>query len=300
MNKSAFVLLVAAALPASAAWAAGLDPFSPAPYQLYPRYADQLGAFNAPYYALLKETSMAGISFPIARDTRLRLGLVQEERSARDWFSPNFNERNKRFLNSADFEQKVGRAVGIVSIGVLRESGLVLGSVQGRTLALNANPTTTFTSISAGYSLGSNSSLLLTASSGRTAGFGTADSLMAQLSTVRTTAYSVSFASKRVWSSQDRFELTFSIPARVRSGEIPIGPSALQLGSTSALGYTPQTLNLRPTATERDLEMTYSTMFGKDGRLGKVTGGVMWRVNPNHDATARPDWMTGVRYGVSF
>jgi hypothetical protein len=300
MNKSAFVLSIATALPVSAGWAAGLDPVSIAPYQIYPRYSDQLGTFNAPYYALLKDASTAGISVAMARDSRLRFGAALESSTGRDWFSPNFNERNKRYLNSAEFEQKVGRAVGTISVGVLRESGLMLGSLQGRTLGLNANPTTTFTSISAGYALGSNSSLLLRASSGRTAGFGAADSLMWQLSTLRTTSYSVSFASNRVWNNQDRFELTFSVPTRVRSGEIQLSPAAVQFGTINALGYAPQSLNLRPTATERDLEMSYSTMFGKDGRLGKVTGGVMWRINPGHDASARPDWMLGMRYGVGF
>jgi hypothetical protein len=267
---------------------------------MVPLALNQSGKFNAPYYTMLKDASHAGVSFAMGRGARLRFGAVSESGVTTELFGPTFNERNKRFLSSAEFEQKLGRAVGIVSVGVLRENGSMLGSVQGQAFALNASPTTTFTSISAGYALSPSSSLVAMASYGRTAGFGNADSLISQVSTVRTVAYSVGFASSRIWSKQDRFGLTFSIPARVKSGDIQLTSSVAQIRDSGALSFGIQTLNLRPTAIERDTEMTYSTMFGKDGRLGKVTGAVMWRINPGHDATARPDWLIGVRYGVGF
>ena len=59
-------------------------------------------------------------------------------------------------------------------------------------------------------------------------------------------------------------------------------------------------LNLQPTATERDVELGYSTLLGKGGQNGRLTGAVMLRINPGHDASARPDWMTGVRYLYGF
>ena len=90
------------------------------------------------------------------------------------------------------------------------------------------------------------------------------------------------------------------MPAKVRSGIISLGGPALQSPLTGALGDVTQPLNLHPTATERDLELTYSTGVGPDARQGRVTGAMMWRVNPGHDAMAKPELMLGVRYVRGF
>jgi hypothetical protein len=203
------------------------------------------------------------------------------------------SERNKRFLTSAEFEQKMGRAVGIVTVGILREDGVTLGNQQGLALTLNASPTTTFTSLSAGYALTRDSAILATASTGRTAGFSTTDGLISQVTSVRTTSYSVGFAASRIWNDQDRLALTLSMPSRVTSGSV-------QLSSALTQNIDAGALNLRPTATERDLELTYSRSFGLDGKQGRLTSGIMWRQNPGHDATAKPDFLIGVRFARGF
>lgn len=319
MNKPALVLSTAIALPASAVWAAGPDPFTIAPapasaYQLGQLYSSLFSSqISLPYvnqpngaatlFAAVDRQSALfdkvrnGMTFSYALDD---YGLPQKDPRGFEPFGANFIEHGRRFLSSAEFEQKMGRAVGIVSVGMLRESGALLGNVQGRAVALNVSPTTTFTSVSAGYALTEGSSLVAMATSGRTAGFGSADSLMSQVSAVRTVAYSVGFSTSRVWRPQDRLGLTFSIPARVTSGDGALSGSVTQVIDGGVLSYSTQTLNLRPTATERNTELTYTTMFGKDGRLGKVTGAVMWRINPGHDATAPSDWLIGVRYGRNF
>ena len=165
---------------------------------------------------------------------------------------------------------------------------------------MNVRPTTTFTSASLGYALSSRSALMLMASYGRTEGIGNPDSLIAQVSSVRTMAYSVGLSTRQVFNSHDRLAVTLSMPAKVRAGTLQFSGSAPQPGDPGTQALGAPTLNLRPTATERDLEVGYTSMFGRDGRMGKVTGAVMWRVNPGHDANARPDWLTGVRYSVGF
>ncbi|MBA5689441.1 hypothetical protein [Rugamonas apoptosis] len=257
--------------------------------------------FNAPYYGMVRDASHAGVSIVAGDGGRLRFGALSGQGTVlTDPFGQAINDRSKRFLSSAEFEQKMGRAVGIVSVGVLRENGSMLGSQLVQALAFTTNPTTTFTSLSVGYALSPSSSLVAMASSGRTAGLGATDSLLAQVSEVRTVAYSFGYSAKRLWRKDDRFGLTFSMPAKVRSGAMALGGPALQSPLTGALGDVTQPLNLHPTATERDLEMTYSTGVGPDARQGRVTGAMMLRVNPGHDATAKPDWMLGVRYVRGF
>jgi hypothetical protein len=257
--------------------------------------------FNAPYYGMVRDASHAGVSIVAGDGGRLRFGALSGQPAVlTDPFGQAINDRSKRFLSSAEFEQKMGRAVGIVSVGVLRENGSMLGSQLVQALAFSTNPTTTFTSLSVGYALSPSSSLVAMASSGRTAGLGATDSLLAQVSEVRTVAYSFGYSAKQLWRRDDRFGLTFSMPAKVRSGAVALGGPAVQSPLTGALGDVTQPLNLNPTATERDLEMTYSTGVGPDARQGRVTGAMMWRINPGHDATAKPELMLGVRYVRGF
>lgn len=242
------------------------------------------------FFALDRQSAM--IDKVQARGPMLRLGASDQRLVPEPFWMPT-SERNKRFLTSAEFEQKIGRAVGIVTVGILRENGVTLGNQQGLALTLNASPTTTFTSLSAGYALTNDTALLATVSSGRTAGFSSTDGLIAQVTSVRTTSYSVGLATRSVWHDRDRLALSLSMPSRVTSGSV-------QLSSALTQNIDAGSLNLRPSARERDLELTYSRTFGLDGKQGKLTSGVMWRQNPGHDASARPDWMIGVRFSRGF
>ena len=254
------------------------------------------GKFNAPYFAMVKDASHAGLSLALDRDTRLRVGVLAEAADARALAGPAFSEHRKRSLLSAEFEHRAGPAVAIVSIGMLQESGSLLGSQQGLGLALNATPKTAFATLSAGYALSPTSALVAMASSGRSAGFANADSLVSQVSPVSTVAGSVGLSASQLWSRQDRFGLSVSVPPKVTSGAMSLTGAVAQRADGS-LSYATQTLNLRPTATERDLELTYASGFGKAGKLSSV---MMWRQNPGHDASAALDRLLGLRYSVVF
>jgi hypothetical protein len=232
-----------------------------------------------------------------AGTSRLQFGDTPDRLHLLDPLAPLLNERGKRFLSSAEFEKKMGRAIGIVSIGVLRETGLAPGTQDSLAMAQHTRATTTFTSLSLGYMLSSRSSLTAMASYGKTEGIGSPDSLLAQVSSVRTVAFSVGYARRELFASNDRLAVTVSVPAKVRAGSLENSGPAVPAGDANAPGFGAPTLNLRPTATERDLEFGYTRMFGKQGRL---TGAVMLRVNPGHDANAQADWLTGVRYSYGF
>lgn len=206
-------------------------------------------------------------------------------------------EADDRVLTSADFEKKMGRAIGILTIGVLRETGSATGTQHSLAMARDTRATTNFTSLSFGYMITPRNSLMAMASYGRTAGIGSPDSLLAQISSVRTVAFSLGYARRELFTSNDRLAVTLSVPAKVRAGSLGNNGPALQAVDPVASTFGAPTLNLRPTATERDLEFGYTQMFGKRGRL---TGAVMLRVNPGHDANARPDLLTGVRYSYGF
>ncbi|MQA20181.1 hypothetical protein GEV01_11740 [Rugamonas sp. FT103W] len=306
MNKLIWPLAVLICPLSGLVSAAASDPFSP---QRLPTAFEKRANSSLLFEAADRQSALSeqlqGDSAPrygvgYNGGPRLHFGALPDNLTLLDPLGPMLNEHSKRFLTSADFEKKMGRAVGILTIGVLRETGSALGSQQSPALAMNTRPTTTFTSLSLGYALSSRSALMLMASYGRTEGIGNPDSLIAQVSSVRTVAYSVGLSTRQVFNSHDRLAITLSVPARVRTGTLQYSGASPQNGDPGAPAFGAPTLNLRPTATERDLEIGYTTMFGRDGRMGKLTGAVMWRVNPGHDANARPDWLTGIRYSYGF
>jgi hypothetical protein len=222
------------------------------------------------------------------------LEIVKPDERRAD-FRPLLGERNRKYSSIAEFEAHMGKAVGAVTMGLLRETGPA--AERNTALALRARPSTAFTSLSMGYAVTPRSSVMAMATYGKTDGFGSPESLMAQVSSMRTVAFSAGWTTREIFDSRDRIAFTVSVPTKVRTGAQQGGAQAAWMG-TGAFGAP--ALNLQPTATERDIELGYSTALGQGGKRGRLTGAVMLRINPGHDANARPDWMTGVRYMYGF
>ena len=262
MNKRCFALAMVGLIEVDAAAA---DP--PATRQILPWLAYRADA------ALLfdpaeRQSALASVpSLPLPLPPQL------------DQPGPLLASRGQRYLSSAEFEQKIGRGTGILRLGLLREAGGAPG-MQSMSMLLNTGPTTRFTSLSLGYALSSRDALVAMASYGKTAGIGSPDSLLAQMSAVRTLAYGAGYVRRQLFADNDRLAVTWSMPARVRSE-----------------AAAP---NLRSTATERDLEFSYTRVLGRDGSNGRLSGALMWRVNPRNDANARPEVLMGVRYAYGF
>lgn len=306
MKKLSLAMLVAAAPFSTAAGAAASESSSAQPSApAFEKRANSTLLFEAAdrQSALVDQLQSDGARRYAAFSgaPRLHFGALPDNLALLDPLGPVLNEGRRRYLTSAEFEKKTGRAVGILTIGLLRETGSMLGGGQpSTTLAMNTRPTTRFTSLSLGYALSARSAVMAMASYGKTEGFGTPDSLMAQVSSVRTMAFSVGASTRQIFNSRDRLAVTLSVPAKVRTGAMDSADPGARASYVNNQEFGTPTLNLRPTATERDLEFGYTTMVGQGGRAGKLTGAVMLRVNPGHDATAAPDVLTGVRYSYGF
>ncbi len=231
---------------------------------------------------------------------QLQLGALPGSLTPLDPLGPTLNAPRQRFLSSAQFERKMGAAVGTVSIGVLREVASAAGAQQSPAMAMYHRPSTSFTAATLGYALTSRSAVTAMVSLARTEGLGAPDSLLAQVSSVRTLAYSLAWSRRQVWAPHDSVALTLSVPARVRSGTLPSSGNISLTAEPGALPFGTALLNLRPTATERDLEWRYTVQAGASGERGKFSAALMWRVHPGHVADARPDYLLGLRYTRGF
>ncbi|MES2127173.1 MAG: hypothetical protein V4463_07870 [Pseudomonadota bacterium] len=253
------------------------------------------GKFNAPYYAMVHDASHAGVSFAAWEGARLRLGVLVE---GRDWAEvlPTLTPFARRGLLSAEFEQHWGALVAIASVGVLREKGVLLGSLQGGALTVTAPTRTNFASFSLGYALSPRLSLVGMASAGRTSPYNNAEGLAGQFAPVNTVSYSIGLSARQLFDPSDRLGLTLTMPTRVTQNGFNVAGAILQREDGS-LSYATRALNFSPTAVERDLELTYSRKVGPQGRL---SGALMLRSNPGQESGTARDLLLGIRYSRSF
>ena len=253
------------------------------------------GKFNAPYFAMVHDARHAGVSMAAWEGGRLRLGVLVEGRDMAEVL-PTLTPFARRGLLSAEFEQHVGPLVAIASVGVMREKGVLLGSLQGGALTVTAPTRTNFASLSLGYALSPRFSLVGMASAGRTSAYNNAEGLAGQFAPVNTVAYSIGLSARQLFEASDRFGLTLTVPTRVTQNGFNVAGAILQREDGS-LSYATRALNFSPSAVERDLEMTYSRKIGQQGRL---SGALMLRTNPGHEAGTPRDLLLGIRYSRSF
>jgi hypothetical protein len=257
--------------------------------------ASREGPFNAPYFAMVHGARYTGVGIPAGQDGRLRLGVLSATGRHLDVL-PSMTVFAKRTLISAEYEHRSGRAVALFSIGLLRESGSLLGSMHGNELAHKTSARTAFSSISLAYALTPRLSLVGMAAAGRSSGVDLADGTQVAAAGVRTVAYSMGLSARRLWRANDRLSLTLTVPTMVTHGATGFGGAVSQRDDGS-LAFSTRTLNLAPSATERDLEMTYARELGRHER---VAGTVLMRLNPGHDAATPRQLLIGVRYGRRF
>jgi hypothetical protein len=173
-----------------------------------------------------------------ASTARLQLGSLPAPLAPLDPLGPTLNAPGQRFLTSAEFERKLGAAVGIVSIGVLREAASVTGPQQSGASRVHPPQHQLYCrharlcadAAQCGHCHGV----------GRPhRGLGAPDSLLAQVSSVRTLAYSLSWARREWLSSGDSLALTLSVPARVRGGTLAGSGNVALTGAGSAAVWRP-------------------------------------------------------------
>lgn len=256
------------------------------------------GRFNAPYFGFVKGATHLGSQFALNGDTTLRFGAMTE--------NPSFAFSNGQALDKAflanrslattEVEKRFGRGVGILSFGVLQEKGSLLGSTASEALALAGSTKTMFAALSGGYSLSEQVALSAMASYGYSGAFSNANSLVSNVSGVSTLAYSIGLSAKEVFGHGDQLGLSFAMPTKVISGAMTLS-GAVSQNADGSLNHSSQVMNLRPDATERNVELAYASTVSKTARL---TSAVMLRMNPGHDASARNDVVMGVRYANRF
>jgi hypothetical protein len=254
--------------------------------------------FNAPYFDMVKGASHMGYGITVSPSTKLKVTTLMETPifSYKNGAPLDSSEFANRMLASTELEHRTDKTVSIISLGMMRENKAMLGGVSKEAFALSNNPQTMFVSLSGGYYVNSKVTLVGMTSYGKTNGFTNNNGLVSEVTPTRTWSYSLGMAARNLWRAEDKLGVTFSMPTKVISGGMQL-TGAVSQNEDGSLNMGSKFLNLTPTATEHNFEVTYTTPLTK---LSKLTGALMLRQNPGHDANAPKDFLFGVHFKKTF
>ncbi len=188
-----------------------------------------------------------------------------------------------------------GPALLAGTVTQLQENQSWLGATHGGALALGAARTT---AIQWSGALPVGERLVVSAqwATGITrTGAGTVG-LADQVSATRTQSFAVGAMWSAAWRDGDRFSLTASQPMRASSGSVTYNLPVEQRADGS-LRYEQRNVSLVPSGRELLLQSDYAMPLKQLGRLNFSAG---LRLQPGHDANAKPEMMAGVRYLRAF
>lgn len=274
----------------------GLDATSKSPLSL----SGEIGRFTTPYFGLSDNASHVGYGFTFGDGVIFRAGAVTHA-SPGAHAAPLIGGHVTSARNSVatlELQKSFGESVGIVTVGQLRESGSLLGLTGSGVFALGGSANTRFVTLSGNRPIYGNTSVSAMASFGRTAAYtNTSASLIEGTTGASSAAWSLGLAQKDFFRAGDSLGLTVAMPLRAKSGSMQVTTAVAQSQEDGSLTYATQSISLKPSGRQRDLELAYATpvSFG-----GNVTAIAQAKFQPGHDAAAPAKFGIGFRYSRKF
>lgn len=268
------------------------------------RFSDEISRFNAPYFGLLSNAAHVGYSATLPSGLVLRLGAVRQVSTkvgslgAPDEVESTHADAAGKRLAIAEVQKSFGAITGVLTLGHLTETNSVMGMTGSGALSLQASPQTSFVTFAASNALSATTTLSVMASLGRTASYqNQAASVIDGASSSRTAAWSLGLARKDIFRSGDVLGLTASMPLKTMSGQMRVTTAVGQNPDDGALKFATQQLALRPTGTQKDLELSYARPVSFGGVLSAIA---LTKFQPGHDAQASTQFGVGVKYSRAF
>lgn len=254
--------------------------------------------FNAPYFDLAESATYVGYGATFKNGTAVRLGMFSQAASV----SPTIHELTTpiaaRSLATVELQKTFSGITSVVTVGQLQEANSVLGMTGSGALNLNASPKTTFVTLAGSMPLSQKTTFSAMTTLGTTAAYeNTTPSRIDSANASGTAAWSMGLAQKDLLWAGDTLGLTLAMPLKVMTGSMQISTAVAQSQVDGSLQYATQSVSLRPTGTEKDIELAYATpmRFG-----GDLTAMAQVKLQPGHDAQAATQLGLGVRYLRSF
>ena len=267
-------------------------------------FSDENNRFNTPYFGLVINAAHAGYGVTLPSGVVLRFGVARQvsanvgSLNASDRGDSTNTDAAGKTLAIAEVQRSFGAITGVLTLGHLTETNSVMGMTGSGALALKATPQTSFVTFAASNALSEKTTFSVMASLGRTASYqNQAASVIDGASSSRTAAWSLGLATKDIFRSGDVLGITASMPLKTMSGQMRVTTAVGQNPDDGTLKFATQHLALRPTGTQKDLELSYARPVSFGGVLSAI---VVGKFQPGHDSQASTQVAVGVRYNRAF
>jgi hypothetical protein len=250
------------------------------------------GAFASPYLGLADGGDGLALAQQLDDAWSLRIGLARADRNEQDPYG------------SGDNTAMLGELVGVVAeglrlglqLGQLEEQGRVLDASGGGALGLGDGASTTFLGLAGRAELTSRLDVFGQANLGLTRAGGEGQGLLRDLSMLFSSSFGLGLARRDLARAGDRLTVAISQPLRVEAGDAALDRP---LGRTfdGRILRRRDRLDLAPEGRELDLEVGYRV--GLAG-VGDLSLNWLIRVQPDHDAEARPDHAVALKLHRRF
>ncbi len=182
-------------------------------------------------------------------------------------------------------------------LGLLSETGSVLGAVSRGALEIGTAATTAFTGAKIDYALGDKALLFARGSYGVTNVTGSTRSILGDVSNLKSYSYLVGIKGQGLAFDNDQISFTFSQPLRLSSGFATVSNVTHRDYETGQFTTSYNRISLNPTGTERDFELAYSLngIYGTNLKLN-----VLHQLNPGHIKSIRSATSVLFRIGSAF
>lgn len=242
------------------------------------------GLLSNPLMGFAPNHQFAALAMPLGKGWTGRLGVARSK--AYDAASGDVNVME---LTYEDTVQALN-----VSAGQLTEQGM-LGGYSKRVLGLSQQTGTTGVTISGAWALGA--TWTLTGAFSRTnTGAPTATGLLMDATGIQAQSYGIGLVHSDNWRNGDRLSLTVNAPLRARHGSLTYSVVTGVTEDGEPI-YGMHKVDLAPSAQEWITEARYVTRVSTGAAVSAVAA---LRMNPDHDASAKPQLAMGVRYNLSF
>lgn len=254
-------------------------------------------ALTDPLFGLVPRHSHLGYVFGFDHGIRVRVGLLSDGMNRLYDAEADTHAPGSSSLWTTEFSQQTAARYLSVSVSQLREDSGLLGSRQDELFGLNSTAITTAVSVQGAWRLAPGLALAGRYTLGHTPAMrADGDTLLGEVSDVRTDAFALGLVRADAWRSGDRLSLSMSQPLRARAGtmkfHLPTGND-----SDGRMQYTARALELGSRARELRTELNYTTPLGPQQELGIA---LAHRVNPDHAEDAEDDRMFAVRWQLQF
>jgi len=249
------------------------------------------GVFGSPYLALADGGDGLALAQQLDDRWSMRVGLARGERGDRD---PHASGANALALG-----ELVAVADGLrlgLQLGQLEEPDRVLDASGGGALGLGDGSSTTFLGLAGRTELSSGVEVFGQASFGLTRPGGGEPGLVRDLSVLYSSSFGLGLARRDLAVAGDRLSVAIAQPLRVEAGDAALDRP---LGRTfeGQIVRRRERIDLAPEGRELDLEIGYRV--GLAG-IGDLSVNWLTRVQPGHDAEARPDHALALRLQRRF